>query len=88
MRTGLEGAELNHPAVDKQAYVVFKVVKQFRPYILKNRTKVIVPHLTVQTLFMQKELGERREEHIFHLRKKFYCCQKYGISLNTKKWVT
>ena len=59
MSTNLQGVELNYPAVDKQAYTVFKAVKQFRPYILKNRTKVIVPHLTVQTLFMQKELGER-----------------------------
>ena len=46
--------------MDKQAYVVFKAVKQFRPYILKNRTKVIVPHPAVRSLFMQKELGERR----------------------------
>ena len=60
MSTGLQGAELNYPTVDKQAYVVFKAVKQFRPYILKNKTKVIVPHLTVRTLFIQKELGERR----------------------------
>ena len=43
MSTGLQGAELNYPAIDKKAYVVFKVVKQSRPYILKNRTKVIVP---------------------------------------------
>ena len=36
MSTGLQGAELNYPAVDKQAYAVFKVIKQFQPYILKN----------------------------------------------------
>ena len=59
MSTGLQGAEFNYPAVDKQAYVVFKVVKQFRPYILKNRAKVIVPHPAVRSLFIQKELGER-----------------------------
>ena len=58
MSTGLQGAKLNYPAIDKQAYTVFKVVKQFRPYILKNRTKVIVPHPAVRYLFMQKELGE------------------------------
>ena len=60
MSTGLQGDELNYPAVDKKAYAIFKVVKQFRPYILKNRTKVIVPHLVVRSLFVQKELGERR----------------------------
>ena len=60
MSTSLQGAELNYPIVDKQVYAVFKAVKQFRPYILKNRTKVIVPrptirtHPAVRTLFVQK----------------------------------
>ena len=36
MSTGLQGDELNYPAIDKQAYAVFKAVKQFRPYILKK----------------------------------------------------
>jgi hypothetical protein len=46
--------------IDKQAYVVYKVVKHFRSYILKNHTKVIVPHPTVRSLFTQQEMGERR----------------------------
>ena len=54
MSTSMQGDELNYPTVDKQAYVVFKVVKQFRPYILKNITKVIIPHLAVRSLFVQK----------------------------------
>ena len=58
MRTGLQGDELNYTAVEKQAYIVFKAVKQLRPYILKNRMKVIVPHPTIRSLFVQKELGE------------------------------
>ena len=49
---GLQGAELNYPAIDKQAYAVFKAVKQFRPYILKNRTKVIVPYAAVRSLLI------------------------------------
>ena len=60
MSTGFQGDELNYPAMDKQAYAVFKAVKQFKPYILKNRTKVVVPHPAVKSLFVQKELGERR----------------------------
>ena len=60
MSTGLQGAELNYLMVDKQAYAFFKAVKQFMPYILKDRTKVIVPHPVVRSLFVQKELGERR----------------------------
>ena len=55
MSTCLQGGELNYTAMDKQAYAVFKAVKQFRPYILNNQTKVIVPHLAVRSLFIQKE---------------------------------
>ena len=68
MSTGLQGAELNYPTVDKQDYVVFKSLKQFRPYILKNRTKVIVLHLVVQSPFVQKELGERRGNQVTALQ--------------------
>ena len=60
MSPSLQGAEMNYPAIDKHVYIVFNVVKQFRPYILNNRTKVIVPHPIVRTLFMQKSFGERR----------------------------
>ena len=52
MSTGLQGGKLNYPAIDKQAYVVFKAVKQFRPYILKNRTKVIVPYPAIRSLLI------------------------------------
>ena len=54
MRTGMQGVELKYLAIDKHAYVVFKAVKQFKPYILKHRTKVIVPRPKVRTLFVQK----------------------------------
>ena len=60
MSTVLQGVELNYPMADKKAYIVFKVVNKFRPYILKNRTKVIVPHPVVQSLFVQKELGKEK----------------------------
>ena len=49
---------MNYPVVDKQAYAVFKVVKQFRPYILKNRTKVIVPHPAVRCLTQKEDGGD------------------------------
>ena len=68
MSTGLQGAELNYPAIDKQAYTVFKAMKQFRPYILKNRTKVIITHPAVRCLFVQKELGERRGNWVTSLQ--------------------
>jgi hypothetical protein len=60
MSTNLQGAELNYPAIDKHAYVMYKVVKRFRSYILKNHTKFIVPHPAVRSLFTQQVMGERR----------------------------
>jgi hypothetical protein len=47
MSTNLQGVELNYPSIDKHAYAVYKAVKHFRSYILKNHTKVIVPHPVV-----------------------------------------
>ena len=67
MSTGLQGGELNYPAMDKQAYAVFKAVKQFRSYILKNRTKVIVPHPAMRSIFVKKDLGERRGNWVIAL---------------------
>ena len=60
MSTNLQGDELNYPTIDKQAYTVYKAVNHFRSYILKNHTKVIVPHPAVRSLFTQQEMGERR----------------------------
>jgi hypothetical protein len=47
MSTNIQGEKLNYPAIDKQAYAVYKEVKHFRSYILKNHTKVVVPHHAV-----------------------------------------
>jgi hypothetical protein len=60
MSINLQGIELNYPAIDKQAYAVYKAVKHFISYILKNHTKVIVPHLAFQSLFTKQNMGERR----------------------------
>jgi hypothetical protein len=59
MSSVFKGAELNYPAMDQWAYTVFKAVKHFWPYLLKSRTKVIVPYLVVRNLLVQKELGEK-----------------------------
>ena len=85
MSTGLQGAELNSPAMDKQAYTVFKAVKQFKPYILKNRTKVIVPHPVVRSLFVQKELGERRGNWVTTLQE--YDLEFRTASIVKGKWL-
>jgi hypothetical protein len=57
MSTGLQGVELNYPPVDKKDFVVHKSIKQFRPYILKNHTKVIVPHPRGQVIVRSKRTG-------------------------------
>lgn len=53
MRSTFKGTKLNYPAVDRQAYVVFKSVKHFQSHLLKSRTKVIVPYPTVRNLLVQ-----------------------------------
>jgi hypothetical protein len=60
MSTSVQGPNINYPTVEKQAYAIYKALKNCRPYILKNHTKVIVPHPTVRSLFMQQEMRERR----------------------------
>ena len=58
MSTGLQGAELKYPAIDKQAFAVFKAVKHLCPYLLRSHTKVIVPRTVVRALLIQKEQGD------------------------------
>ena len=52
---------MNFPTIDKQDYTVYKEVKHFRPYLLKVYMIVYVPHLAVKTLFLQHDMGEKRE---------------------------
>jgi hypothetical protein len=61
MSFGLQGAELDYPEVDKQSYTIFKVVKHFIPYLIKSKTKVIVPYPPVRNLLVQKDM-EKREK--------------------------
>ena len=60
MSSNFKGAELNYHEVDKQAFVVLKDVKHFRPYLLKSRTKVIVHFPAVRNFMVKKLLGEKR----------------------------
>lgn len=60
MSIKLQGSDLNYLDIDTKAYVVVKKIKQFKPYMLKNHTKVIISHSTIRSLFIQKEFGERR----------------------------
>ena len=62
MSVVLQGPKLNYPNIDKHSYVVYKVVNQFQPYLLKNQC--IIPHPAVRSLFIQKELGEKRANSV------------------------
>jgi hypothetical protein len=72
--------ELNYPVVDQQAYVVFKAVKHFRSYLLKSRTKIVVPYPAVRSLLVQKEMGERRENWMTSI-------QEYDLKIVTAQIV-
>jgi hypothetical protein len=54
--------------VDQQTYIVFKDVKHFRSYLLKSRTKIVVPYPAVRNMLVQKELGEKRENWMTSLQ--------------------
>ena len=80
MSTGLQGAELKYPTIDKQAFAVFKAVKHFRPYLLRSHTKIIVPHTTVRALLIQKEPGEQRGNWLTTL-------EEYDLEIKPSKLV-
>jgi hypothetical protein len=69
MRSSFKGVELNYPTIYQQAYAIFKAMKHFRSYLLKSRTKVIVPYPAVRNLLVQKEPGEKRENWMMSLQK-------------------
>ena len=66
--SNLQGAELKYSAVEKQAYVVFKALKHFRPFLLETHTKIIVPYSVVSQLLIQREVGEKRENWLPHFK--------------------
>ena len=59
MSLTFKGAEINYSQVDKHTYMVYKSVRHYRPYLLKSRTKVIVPYAAIHNVLIQKELGEK-----------------------------
>ena len=66
--SNLQGAELNYSFIEKQEFVVFKAIKHFRSFLLKNHTKIIVPFSAVRQLLMQRELGEKRANWVTALQ--------------------
>ena len=68
MSTGLQEAKLKYTTIYKKAFAVFKAVKHFCLYLLRSHTKIIVPHLAVRALLIQKEPGDRRGKWITTLQ--------------------
>lgn len=61
MSIDLQRSKLNYLVIDKHAYVVYHAVKYFRPYLLKYHMIIFMPHPATRTLFVQQELGDKRE---------------------------
>jgi len=66
--------------VDIDAYVVFKYLKHFGPYLIKSKTKVIVPYPDVKNILVKKYLGEKRVNWITTL-------QEYDLEIKPAKIV-
>ena len=80
MSSAFKGAELNYLAAYQQAYIVFKAIKNFRSYLLKSRTKIVVPYPAVRNLLVQKELGEKRDNWVTSL-------QEYDLEITPSQLV-
>ena len=60
MSSTFKGVELNYKYIDKKSYSFYKSIKHFRPYLLKSKTRVIIPYVVIRNVLVQKELGEKR----------------------------
>ena len=76
--SNLQGAELNYSAVEKKVYAIFKALKNFRPFLLKTHTKIIVPYSAVRQLLIQREVGEKRVNWVIAL-------QEYDVEIHPAK---
>lgn len=66
--SNLQGVELNYSDIEKQAYVVFKAIKHFKPFLLKIHTKIVLPFPVVRNLLVQKDVGEKKENWVTTLQ--------------------
>ena len=53
---------------------MFKSIKNFKPFLLKTHTKIIIPFSAVRQLLIQKEVGEKRANWVTTL-------QQYDIDI-------
>ena len=75
MISTFKGDKINYTQIDKKYYTVQKYVKHVRPYLLKSKTKVIIPYTTIRNVLVQKDLGEKRAHWMIVL-------QEYDLEIN------
>ena len=80
MSSNFKGVKLHYHEVDKKEFDVFRVVKHCLPYLLKSRTKVIVPYFAVRNLLVQRDLGDKRAPWMKSL-------QEYDLEIKTSSMV-
>lgn len=52
----------------KESLFSLQAITYFRPFLLKNHTKIIVPFSAVRQLLIQIELGEKRANSVMTLQ--------------------
>lgn len=57
MSTPLKRHELKYSQMEKHAFTIVKVVKQFRYYILHSHCTIFIPKTAVKSILTQKEIG-------------------------------
>lgn len=57
MSVSLKKHEIEYSLMEKQAFVVVKVVKHLRYYILHSHAIVYVPHLAIKSILTQQDIG-------------------------------
>lgn len=78
--SNFQGVELNYLDVEQQAFAIFQSIMNFRHFLLKTHTKVVVPFSVVRNLLIQRDVGERRENWVIAL-------QEYEIEIRLAKIV-
>ncbi|XP_057849101.2 uncharacterized protein LOC131060021 [Cryptomeria japonica] len=80
MNFPLKVDELKYSQMEKHAYVIVKVVKYFKFYILNSHTLVLVPDTTVKSILTQQEFGTKRGNWIAKI-------QEYDLEIRPTKLV-
>lgn len=80
MSCPLKSHELKYSSIEKNAYAVVKVVKNFYFYILNSHTIVLVPDTSFKSILTQQEFGTKRGNWISKI-------QEYDLEIKPTKLV-